>query len=64
MLIQDIEQNGTSSSRWRPLQLWRGPSHAGITGVATTGDVLPLEILRHISNWLSALEDRGTVPGK
>ncbi|KAF7783310.1 hypothetical protein Agabi119p4_2686 [Agaricus bisporus var. burnettii] len=59
----DIEQNGTSSSRWRPLQLWRGPSHTGITGVATTGDVLPLEILRHISNWLSALEDRGTVPG-
>ncbi|KAI0314850.1 Bestrophin, RFP-TM, chloride channel-domain-containing protein [Amylostereum chailletii] len=31
--------------------------------VACHGDNIPLEIIQHLSNWLSVLEERGTVPG-
>ncbi|KAF9445947.1 UPF0187-domain-containing protein [Macrolepiota fuliginosa MF-IS2] len=47
---------------------WRGPIYSGLHTkhrpyVAGGGENLPVEILRHLSNWLGALEDRGTVPG-
>jgi predicted membrane chloride channel (bestrophin family) len=57
----DVERNGSSSIR--PKRKWRGPTYPGITCVIDKGDVLPLEILCHISNWFAVLEDRGTVPG-
>ncbi|KAM6503006.1 Bestrophin, RFP-TM, chloride channel domain containing protein [Amanita muscaria] len=47
---------------------WNEPVHEGATfkhrpRVAGGGENLPLEILRSLSEWLSVLEDRGTVPG-
>ncbi|KAF8058525.1 Bestrophin, RFP-TM, chloride channel-domain-containing protein [Lyophyllum atratum] len=47
---------------------WQGPIMTGAHAkhrpkVAGGGENLPLEVLRCLSEWLSVLEDRGTVPG-
>ncbi|RDB20650.1 hypothetical protein Hypma_012157 [Hypsizygus marmoreus] len=51
-----------------PDHRWQGPIHSGLhlkhrPQVAGGGQNLPLEVLRCLSEWLSVLEDRGTVPG-
>ncbi|PFH45145.1 hypothetical protein AMATHDRAFT_162578 [Amanita thiersii Skay4041] len=48
--------------------VWHGPVYTGMNAkhrpkVAGDGENLPLEILRCLSEWLSELEARGTVPG-
>jgi putative membrane protein len=47
---------------------WQGPIYQGLHTkhrpvVAGGGENLPLEVLRCLSEWMSVLEDRGTVPG-
>ncbi|KIJ90409.1 hypothetical protein K443DRAFT_686786, partial [Laccaria amethystina LaAM-08-1] len=52
----------------QPKRRWQGPVHSRLHNkhgprVAGTGESLPLEILRCLSEWFSVLEDRGAVPG-
>ncbi|KAF8630547.1 hypothetical protein AX15_002849 [Amanita polypyramis BW_CC] len=60
------EAGGTST---RPMRYtWHGPVHEGVSfkhrpRVAGGGQNLPLDILRRLSEWMSELEDRETVPG-
>ncbi|KAF5354737.1 hypothetical protein D9756_005787 [Leucocoprinus leucothites] len=47
---------------------WQGPVYSTLHTkhrplAVSGGQNLPVEILRHISDWFSVLEDRGTVPG-
>ncbi|PPQ93138.1 hypothetical protein CVT25_003519 [Psilocybe cyanescens] len=56
---------------YRPLppdRKWQGPLHPGSYAkhrpkIAGGGENLPLEILRCLSEWVSVLDDRGTVQG-
>ncbi|EDR01137.1 uncharacterized protein LACBIDRAFT_312458 [Laccaria bicolor S238N-H82] len=60
----EVDPGATS----QPQRRWQGPVQSSLYNkhrprVAGSGENLPLEILRCLSEWLSVLEDRGTVPG-
>ncbi|KAK7036213.1 Bestrophin, RFP-TM, chloride channel-domain-containing protein [Favolaschia claudopus] len=65
-LAQHARRGGTGGDRSSRIRTWSGPVHP--TGVreleaAEKGENLPEEILRCLSEWVSVLEERGTVPG-
>ncbi|KIK00193.1 hypothetical protein K443DRAFT_679370 [Laccaria amethystina LaAM-08-1] len=60
----EVDPGATS----QPQRRWQGPVQSNLYNkhrprVAGSGENLPLEILRCLSEWFSVLEDRGTVPG-
>lgn len=62
---QEVEQdaNGGHVPRWQgPIYQGQHTKHRPV--VAGGGENLPLEVLRCLSEWISVLEDRGTVPGE
>jgi len=66
--FSEVEAGHGSSGPQSNLRQWQGPVHEGRhmkhrPKVAGSGENLPLEIVRCMSEWCSVLEDRGTVPG-
>ncbi|GLB38067.1 putative UPF0187-domain-containing protein [Lyophyllum shimeji] len=61
-VTQTRQQENPHHHRWQG-PIWTGANVKNRPKVAGGGENLPLEVLRCLSEWLSVLEDRGTVPG-